>query len=83
MPLGLLYTHKCCLRSLKMELLGNSFQGRDIQKLCFQCLCPNGQKQRPPPTFISVCSNFSKYECGVCVMTLNTFVQCWNGCNIV
>lgn len=49
MPLGLLYTHKCCFRSLKMELLGNSFQGRDIQKLCFQCLCPNGRNKDPHP----------------------------------
>lgn len=38
MPSSLTYRHKCCFRSLKTELLVNSFQSEDIKKVCFQCL---------------------------------------------
>lgn len=41
MQLGHLFTFKQGFTSLKTDLFGNSIQGGDIQKLCFQCLHPD------------------------------------------
>lgn len=37
---GLSYTHGCSLKSLKSDLLENSFQDEDIQTVCSSAECP-------------------------------------------